>query len=61
MLCSEVLVEQAKMFRKEIYALVKFESKSMVALLDDFGRLSKIQLQFFEKKSWLVTKKEKLF
>ena len=56
-----MLAEQAKTFRKEVYSLVKYESLSMISMIEEFDKLANIQKEYMEKKKVLLAKKEKLY
>ena len=52
-----MLEEQAKIFRKDFYALIKYESFYMLNFLDSLEKLKEMQQSFVESKNALMRKK----
>jgi hypothetical protein len=58
---SGQITNQARIFRTEMYSLLKYESLYMLSILDGFDSLAAVQQKYQDYKAVLTKKKLKLF
>ena len=57
----DLLNEQAKTFRKQIYSLINYESYDLLNLIESYDKLASMQQSYIDQKMALIRRKEKLF